>query len=294
MVPNIKNAGALNFQEYVDRLRRPGARAPARPNSRPPISRAPRSRSPIPAPSAPCRSNPRLMPGQGAIIAAGAIDYPGRIPGRRRRDARHARHQQGDDAHLHLRSPHHPGRRIGRVPRQACRRCSMARTASTKRSSITCACRTMPVRWETDRQPLLPGMTAARHAEIAKEAGIMQMINAYRVRGHLIADLDPLGAEPSYHAELDPGNLRPHHLGSGSRIPHRQPGRGHRRRRAQSRRHAARNPGDPAPDLLRQNRLRVHEHPGAGAEALAAAAHGAGKPTTGRSTARRACASCAT
>ena len=33
----------------------------------------------------------------------------------------------------------------------------------------------------------------------------MQLINAYRVRGHLIADLDPLGAEPSYHPELDPG-----------------------------------------------------------------------------------------
>ena len=61
-----------------------------------------------------------------------------------------------------------------------------------------------PVRWETDRQPCLPGVTAARHAEIAKEAGIIQLINAYRVRGHLIADLDPLGAEPSYHAELDP------------------------------------------------------------------------------------------
>ena len=62
-----------------------------------------------------------------------------------------------------------------------------------------------PVRWETDRTA-----AAARHAlrartaEIAKEAGVMQMINAYRVRGHLIADLDPLGAEPSYHAELDP------------------------------------------------------------------------------------------
>ena len=61
-----------------------------------------------------------------------------------------------------------------------------------------------PVRWEKDRQSLLPGMTGARTAEIAKEAGIMQMINAYRVRGHLIADLDPLGAEPSYHPELDP------------------------------------------------------------------------------------------
>ena len=61
-----------------------------------------------------------------------------------------------------------------------------------------------PVRWETDRKPLLPGMTSARTAEIAKQAGIIQMINAYRVRGHLIADLDPLGAEPSYHPELDP------------------------------------------------------------------------------------------
>src|SRR5205807_6124164 len=60
------------------------------------------------------------------------------------------------------------------------------------------------VKWETDRKPLLPGMTSARHAEIAKEAGIMQMINAYRLRGHLIADLDPLGSEPSYHPELDP------------------------------------------------------------------------------------------
>ncbi|HMC59248.1 MAG TPA: thiamine pyrophosphate-dependent enzyme, partial [Candidatus Solibacter sp.] len=47
-------------------------------------------------------------------------------------------------------------------------------------------------------------MTSARTAEIAKEAGIMQLINAYRVRGHLIADLDPLGTEPSYHPELDP------------------------------------------------------------------------------------------
>ncbi len=43
-------------------------------------------------------------------------------------------------------------------------------------------------------------------AEVAKEAGVLQLINAYRgVRGHLIADLDPLGgANPSYHPELDP------------------------------------------------------------------------------------------
>ena len=44
MVPNIKNAGALNFQEYVSRLRRPGGARARAANSRRPISRAPRFR----------------------------------------------------------------------------------------------------------------------------------------------------------------------------------------------------------------------------------------------------------
>ena len=115
----------------------------------------------------------------------------------------------------------------------------------------------------------------------------MQMINAYRVRGHLIADLDPLGCEPQLPPRARSRDVRPDHLGPRPRIPHRQPrrviGEG-----GPSRRHAARDPRDPARDLLRQDRRRVHEHPGAGAEALAAAAHGAGRPTAGRSTARRA------
>ena len=62
----------------------------------------------------------------------------------------------------------------------------------------------VPVRWETDRTTFVPGRGGAHLDAIAKEAGVIQMINAYRVRGHLIADLDPLGAEPSHHAELDP------------------------------------------------------------------------------------------
>jgi len=40
--------------------------------------------------------------------------------------------------------------------------------------------------------------------EPAKQAAILQLIHAYRVRGHLIANLDPLGSKPGYHAELDP------------------------------------------------------------------------------------------
>ncbi|MGB9611850.1 MAG: multifunctional oxoglutarate decarboxylase/oxoglutarate dehydrogenase thiamine pyrophosphate-binding subunit/dihydrolipoyllysine-residue succinyltransferase subunit, partial [Bryobacteraceae bacterium] len=47
---------------------------------------------------------------------------------------------------------------------------------------------------------------AGRTDEIAKQAAVLQLINAYRVRGHLIADLNPLGTRPAYHPELDPAN----------------------------------------------------------------------------------------
>jgi 2-oxoglutarate decarboxylase len=57
-----------------------------------------------------------------------------------------------------------------------------------------------PVRWAKDR--------ARHHATedeiVAREAAVLQMINAYRVRGHLLADLDPLEYKVARHAELDP------------------------------------------------------------------------------------------
>ena len=58
-----------------------------------------------------------------------------------------------------------------------------------------------PVRWRTDVNPARDTTGATE-----KEARALQLINQYRVRGHLIADLDPLGAkEPNMHPELDPG-----------------------------------------------------------------------------------------
>lgn len=40
--------------------------------------------------------------------------------------------------------------------------------------------------------------------EVEKGAHVMQMINAYRVRGHLLASINPLGLETYYYPELDP------------------------------------------------------------------------------------------
>lgn len=40
---------------------------------------------------------------------------------------------------------------------------------------------------------------------IQKQARVLQLIRAYRGRGHLQADVNPLGYNPIYHPELDPG-----------------------------------------------------------------------------------------
>ena len=54
-----------------------------------------------------------------------------------------------------------------------------------------------PVRWARDHAQ--SGEDAR-----AREARVLQMINAYRVRGHLLADLDPLEYTVRRHPELDP------------------------------------------------------------------------------------------
>ena len=60
-----------------------------------------------------------------------------------------------------------------------------------------------PLRWNLDRNPFfLPGDHTRE--QTIKEARVIELINAYRVRGHLIADIDPLHALPVlYHPELD-------------------------------------------------------------------------------------------
>jgi 2-oxoglutarate dehydrogenase E1 component len=57
-----------------------------------------------------------------------------------------------------------------------------------------------PMRWAKDRNRL----GATEDEKIAREAEVLRMINAYRVRGHLLADLDPLEYEVKRHPELDP------------------------------------------------------------------------------------------
>jgi 2-oxoglutarate decarboxylase len=202
MVPNIKNAGGIDFQEYVTAFddlvsRARSARLTAADFQGTSISLT------NPGTVGTMASSPRLMLGQGAIIAVGAIDYPAEYQGA----AAETRALLGISKVMTLTCTYdhriiqgaESGLFLGRLQALL-----DGRDGFYEEIFSHLRMPHQPVRWETDRKPLLPGMTGARTAEIAKEAGIIQMINAYRVRGHLIADLDPLGAEPSYHPELDP------------------------------------------------------------------------------------------
>jgi 2-oxoglutarate dehydrogenase E1 component len=60
-----------------------------------------------------------------------------------------------------------------------------------------------PLHWMTDYQPG-SFSKSSNTEEIEKQARVLQLINMYRVRGHLVADLDPLGAQNTYFADLDP------------------------------------------------------------------------------------------
>jgi 2-oxoglutarate dehydrogenase E1 component len=56
------------------------------------------------------------------------------------------------------------------------------------------------VRWRTDDNPV-----DREQSRLEKQMHVQTLVNMYRVRGHLIADLDPLAwKEPHMHSELDP------------------------------------------------------------------------------------------
>ena len=78
-----------------------------------------------------------------------------------------------------------------------------------------------PVRWQADVNAV-----DSEHQRLVKQVHVQSLINMYRVRGHLIADLDPLSAEPcAPPRRARPHHLRPHAVGPRPGIRGRRPGR---------------------------------------------------------------------
>ncbi|MDQ3758252.1 MAG: multifunctional oxoglutarate decarboxylase/oxoglutarate dehydrogenase thiamine pyrophosphate-binding subunit/dihydrolipoyllysine-residue succinyltransferase subunit, partial [Actinomycetota bacterium] len=145
------------------------------------------------------QSVPRLMPGQGAIVGVGRLDYPEEYQAADPRmlaqlgvskvmtltSTYDHRIIQGAESGLFLQRVHHL--LLGEDGFYD----DVFRSAGVPYE---------PVRWRRDINPV-----DREQAHLEKQVHVQTLINMYRVRGHLIADLDPLAAkEPRMHAELDP------------------------------------------------------------------------------------------
>ena len=146
------------------------------------------------------QSVPRLMPGQGVIIGVGSIDYPAEFQGADERTLQRVRRQQGRHDHQHVRPPDHPGRRERHVAQGACTSGCSASTTSTTSVFKSLGVPYASVNWRTDSNP-----DTSEDAMLHKQMQVATLIRVHRVRGHLIADLDPLRwTEPQMPVELDP------------------------------------------------------------------------------------------
>lgn len=148
-------------------------------------------------------SAPRLMPGQGVIIATGALDYPAEYRsmspqtlsllgiGKVMTMTSTYDHRiiQGAESGLFLSRIEELLRGEHRFYERVFEELGMPHR---------------PVQWEIDSAPALGATAGATDLAIWKQAKVLQLIHAYRVRGHLVADLDPLRSTRAPHKELDP------------------------------------------------------------------------------------------
>jgi multifunctional 2-oxoglutarate metabolism enzyme len=201
LVPNIKNANQLDFaaflrafDELVGRSRK-GAISPD-------DFMGTTISLTNPGTVGTTSSSPRLMPGQGVIVATGALDYPAEYRSMAARtlsllgiskvmtvtSTYDHRIIQGAESGLFL-------SRIEELLK--------GEDGFYERIFEDLALPHRPVRWEIDTAPGLGG-PAGNREEVEKQARVLQLIHNYRVRGHLVADLDPLDSKRAPHKDLDP------------------------------------------------------------------------------------------
>jgi len=146
-------------------------------------------------------SNPRLMSGQGTIIATGAIDYPAEYQAM----TAGALSQLGISKIVTITSTY--DHRVIQGAESGLFLSKMNDLLIGKDLFYDNILKDLdihypPLRWAEDHNPsLLGGDHYAEQAE--KQANVLQLINAYRVRGHLLADIDPLNMTTHQASELE-------------------------------------------------------------------------------------------
>ena len=203
MVPNIKNANEMSFAQFAAAYDDIVARARTNKLQLPDFQGTTISLT-NPGTVGTLGSVPRLVPGQGAIIATGAIDYPAEFAAA----SPETRALLGLSKVLTVTCTY--DHRIIQGAESGTFLAKLQGLLQGEENFYEEIYRDlkvpyMPVRWQTDRQ-ISPTSHSAINADVAKEAAVIQLINSYRTRGHLLANTNPLGSDPAYHPELDPSS----------------------------------------------------------------------------------------
>src|SRR5436190_5050324 len=202
-VPNVKNADEMNFAQFVAAYDDIVARAR---NNKLQVADFEGTTISLTNPGTvgTFGSVPRLMPGQGAIIATGAIDYPAEFAGA----SAETRAMLGLSKVLMITCTY--DHRIIQGAESGAFLAKLQRLLQGEDGFYEAVFRDlriphMPLRWQTDEQ-ITPGRYAHVNTDPAKEAAVIRLISSYRIRGHLLANTNPLGSDPVYHAALDPAS----------------------------------------------------------------------------------------
>ncbi|MDH3492586.1 MAG: multifunctional oxoglutarate decarboxylase/oxoglutarate dehydrogenase thiamine pyrophosphate-binding subunit/dihydrolipoyllysine-residue succinyltransferase subunit, partial [Acidobacteriota bacterium] len=146
-------------------------------------------------------SNPRLMAGQAAIIATGSIQYPAEFQGM----SSAAISQLGISKTMTVTSTYDhrviQGAESGLFLAYI-HQCLVGDHDFYDEVFKSLEFSYPPLRWAEDFNPSLLGDEHHRDQTV-KQAKVLQLINEYRIRGHLLADIDPLNMTTNYSTNLD-------------------------------------------------------------------------------------------
>jgi multifunctional 2-oxoglutarate metabolism enzyme len=201
LVPNIKAADKLTFSQLLDAYddvikRARGSKLQVSDFQGTTISLT------NPGTIGTTASNPRLMSGQGVIVATGVIGYPPEYQAM----SPEGLSRIGISKVMTITSTYDH-----RIVQGAESGAFLALIDELLRGQhefydqifADLGIRYRPYRWAMDVNPAILGEERRRDV-VRKQARVFELINAHRVRGHLIADLDPLGWKSvHYHPELD-------------------------------------------------------------------------------------------
>ncbi|WP_052848244.1 multifunctional oxoglutarate decarboxylase/oxoglutarate dehydrogenase thiamine pyrophosphate-binding subunit/dihydrolipoyllysine-residue succinyltransferase subunit [Streptomyces avicenniae] len=140
-------------------------------------------------------SVPRLMPGQGVILGVGAMEYPAEFQG----TSQETLNRLGISKVMTLTSTYDHRVIQGAASGEFLRLISQLLLGQHGfYDSIFEALRIPyePIRWHVD-------IDVNHDDEVTKAARVFDLIHAYRVRGHLMADTDPLEYRQRRHPDLD-------------------------------------------------------------------------------------------